>query len=401
MQEGRKVLLSLGANYFQTTAIKAAKGLGYYVVTADYLPENPGHRFSDKYCNVSTLDRDGVLEVARREQADGIISYASDVSAPTAAYVCEQLGLPTNPLNTVEIMTDKRRFHAFLGERGFFAPHSRILHSITDAEDFFDEIEGDIILKPPHGSGSKGITVVRSKEDINRAFDEAMAYADKEVVAEEYIEREGFQIAGDAFVLDGKIIYFFAANEHFDNSCNEIAPVGESFPCSLPQKKLKEVEQEVQKALSCLGFENGAVNLDIEITKKGDIFILELGPRSGGNLISDAVLYSSGVDLARKCVQVAVGDDASEDTIKEQRGRFVSTYIWHGNRSGFFDGLVVKDGLKRYIVRSDLFVKKGEKIHRFDNGRYGIGAAIMEFDNAGEMISMMDCMNDYYCIKYR
>ena len=89
-----KKILMLGGNFLQMTAIKRAKELGYYVISVDYLPNNPGHKYSDEYHNISTIDKEAVLKLAREKQIDGILSYASDVSAPTAAYVAEKLNLP-------------------------------------------------------------------------------------------------------------------------------------------------------------------------------------------------------------------------------------------------------------------------------------------------------------------
>ena len=77
-----KKLLILGGARAQIPAILRAKELGYYTITCDYLPENPGHFYSDKYVNISTIDKIEVLEFARKEKVDGVIAYASDPSAP-------------------------------------------------------------------------------------------------------------------------------------------------------------------------------------------------------------------------------------------------------------------------------------------------------------------------------
>ena len=63
-----KKLLFLGGSDIQIPGIKYAKSLGYYVITCDYLPDNPGHKFSDKYYDISTTDLDGVLEIAKKEK---------------------------------------------------------------------------------------------------------------------------------------------------------------------------------------------------------------------------------------------------------------------------------------------------------------------------------------------
>ena len=95
-ENGKKILL-LGGSYQQIVAIEAAKRLGYYTILCDYLNDNPGQKYADKFYLVSTTDKEAVLEVAKKEKIDGVIAYASDPAAPTAAYVAEKLGLEGNP----------------------------------------------------------------------------------------------------------------------------------------------------------------------------------------------------------------------------------------------------------------------------------------------------------------
>ena len=92
-----KKLLMLGGAMQQIPAIKQAREMGHYVITCDYEPTNPGHKYANEYYNVSTTDLKGVLNLAKELDIDGIVAYASDPAAPTAAYVAEKLGLPGNP----------------------------------------------------------------------------------------------------------------------------------------------------------------------------------------------------------------------------------------------------------------------------------------------------------------
>ena len=130
----RKILL-LGGSAQQIVAIETAKRLGYYTVLCDYLPDNPGQHHVDKFYLVSTIDKEAVLQVAKDEAVDGVLAYASDPAAPTAAYVAEQLGLPGNPYESVEILCNKDRFRAFLAENGFCTPKAQGYDSVKDAED--------------------------------------------------------------------------------------------------------------------------------------------------------------------------------------------------------------------------------------------------------------------------
>lgn len=108
-----KKILLLGGSAQQVIAIETAKKLGYYTVLCDFLTDNPGQYVADKFYLVSTTDKDAVLEVAQKEKVDGVLAYASDPAAPTAAYVGEKLKLPTNPYSAVDILCNKDRFRAF------------------------------------------------------------------------------------------------------------------------------------------------------------------------------------------------------------------------------------------------------------------------------------------------
>ena len=78
----RKRILFLGAAPSQIPPIEYAKSQGHYVITCDYLPENPGHKLADESHNVSTTDIEGVLALAEKLKIDGIVAYASDPAAP-------------------------------------------------------------------------------------------------------------------------------------------------------------------------------------------------------------------------------------------------------------------------------------------------------------------------------
>ena len=92
-----KKLLLLGGSAQQVIAIENAKKLGYYTILCDYLTDNPGQYVADKFYLDSTTDKEKILQIAENEKIDGIVAYASDPAAPTAAFVAEKLGLPTNP----------------------------------------------------------------------------------------------------------------------------------------------------------------------------------------------------------------------------------------------------------------------------------------------------------------
>ena len=110
-----KKLLLLGGSNYLLPVIREAHALGLYVITCDYLPDNIAHRYSDEYRNISILDKDAVLDMARELDVSGVMSFACDPGVVTAAYVAEKLGLPfQGPYESVAILQDKGRFRQFL-----------------------------------------------------------------------------------------------------------------------------------------------------------------------------------------------------------------------------------------------------------------------------------------------
>lgn len=395
-----KKILILGDGFLQTTVIKAAKRLGCYVIGCDMKTGNPGEALLDEFYPISTTDTEKVLGLARRLEIDGILTYASDVSAMTVAYVAEKLGLPGNPPMTVNIMSHKELFHPFLKKHGFKVPTAVSINGLKELYDFFDSAGGNIMVKPNASSGSKGVTHLTQREMLEEAYNEAKKYSkDGDVIiAEEFIQRVGYQIAGDAFAVDGRLAFFGLADEHFDILSNPLVPIGESFPSTIDDGLRKKAREEIQRALSVLGYRSGAVNLDFMFDENGDVIILELGPRNGGNLITDAILLSCGVDLGEYTVKAALGEDISDLSGRDMK-KNISSYVWHSLRDGVFKELVISPELQKKTRLSELFVLPGEEVKRYRNGSFAMGVALFEFENVSQMNDMIDHMERYHTVE--
>src|SRR5690625_477667 len=118
LKTDKKILL-LGGSYAQIPAIRAAKKKGLYTILCDYLPDNTGQKFADEYINVSTTDKEEILEIAKKHKADYVLAYASDPAAPTAAYVSEKLGLPRNSYQSLRTISEKQLVRCILANMSF------------------------------------------------------------------------------------------------------------------------------------------------------------------------------------------------------------------------------------------------------------------------------------------
>lgn len=387
-----KRILFLGGAPTQIPPLKYAREQGHYVITCDYLPDNPGHKYADEYHNVSTTDKEAVLKLAEQLKIDGIVAYASDPAAPTAAYVAEKMGLPGNPYKSVEILARKDLFRSFLAENGFNVPRSQSFYTLDEAKAWLDEIGVPAFIKPVDSSGSKGVTNLKNKDHLAEAFQHALQFSrEKKVVVEEAIVRSGHQVAGDGFIVDGELVFRCWADENFDDLCNGLVPIGQSFPTSHPKEWLDIAHAESQRLLTLLGMKTGALNFDFLFDQHGKFYFLELGPRNGGCQIPEVIRYSTGVDLIKYTVDAAIGLDCSSLSMTPSKG-YWSSYMLHSLKDGVFKEVYLSDRAKKYIVEQDIYVKPGDKVFKFSGSHHTLGTMILQYSTLEEMMDMLDHM---------
>lgn len=233
-----KKILLLGGSAQQVIAIKTAKRLGYYTVLCDYLADNPGQYYADQFYLVSTTDKEMVLKIAQKEKIDGVLAYASDPAALTAAYVSEQMELPGNPYEAVKILSNKDLFRKFLAVNGFHTPKAKGYDSTEEAQKDLEsgKFIFPVIAKPVDSSGSKGVGQISRIEEAEEELAYAMLFSKSHrIIVEEFVEKYGYQIAGDGLSIDGRLAFRCFANDHFNPKCNNpFVPISASFPYNMP-----------------------------------------------------------------------------------------------------------------------------------------------------------------------
>ena len=385
---------------YQTYAIKEAAKLGYYVITCDYLPENPGHKYAHEYYNVSTTDKEAVLELAKKLKVDGIVAYASDVAAMPAAYASEKLGLPTSPYESVRILSTKDLFRAYLKEHGFNVPKAQGFSSYEDALAVIDEFKFPVMVKPVDSAGSKGVNKMTDKSQLKTFVEDALHYSiSKRFIIEEFIVKKGPQISGDAFSVNGKIVFHCLGNEFYDSTCDkDFAPLGECWPFSMDQSVIDKLMADIQRLITSLGMKSTAYNVEAIVGEDDKIYLIELGARAGGSLIPQLVEYVTGVNYVPYVIKAAVGDDCSALKMAEPKGCW-SNYMVHPNVTGKFLSIEFDKVLQNHIAHWASDVKVGETIHKFRGAQDCIGELILRYDNPQQMNHIIEHMDQYIHIK--
>ena len=389
-----KKLLLLGGSAQQVVAIETAKRLDYYTVLCDFLPDNPGQYAADRFYLVSTTDKDAVLKVAMEEQVDGVLAYASDPAAPTAAYVAEKMGLPTNPYDSVETLCNKDRFRTFLADNGFHAPRSEGYASPAEAKQGIGAYRFPVIVKPVDSSGSKGVTVLQSEEGLENAIDFAFSFSrGHRIIIEEYIEKKHpYLIGGDIFVNDGKVILWGLMNCHRDPNVNPLVPVGKSYPPELDPEDLQNVKNTLQRMVDKLQIRFGAMNVELVVDSRGRVWPIDVGPRNGGNMIPDLLGMIFDVDIVEMTVLAAMGKP--EQCRIGEGNRHYATHNLHSSRNGSFREIKFHPELQKKIIRACVYKQPGDKVEYFDNAAKALGIVFMHFENENEMRKHLENIAD-------
>ena len=394
-----KKILLLGGSAQQVIAIETAKKMGYYTILCDYLTDNPGQYIADKFYLASTTDKEKIFEIAKEENIDGIMAYASDPAAPTAAYVAEKLNLPGNPYESVEILCNKDLFRKFLSDNNFNTPKAKGYDSVDKA--LFDikhnYFKFPIIVKPVDSSGSKGVGKICDDKDILNKLEYAMSFSrGKRIIVEEFVEKFGYQIAGDGLSVNGKLVFRSFANDHFNPKCvNPFVPISASFPYNMPKDIHDKVHNEIQRLITLLHMSDCTYKFDMRIDKDYNVYLMEIAPRDGGNYIPQIIKYGTNVDLVECSIKCAMGEKIDDIELVPFNG-FYAYYAVHSLEDGILDYIDIrKDVLENNIVENHIIKKPGDKIEAFTGANTTLGCLLMKFNSLEEMIDMMDNSNKW------
>lgn len=388
----QKKLMLLGGLRYLLPVIDAAHKLGHYVITCDYLPDNIAHKYSDEYVNVSIIDKEAVLEEARKRNIDGIMSFAVDPGVVTAAYVADRMGLPMpGPYESVCILQNKDRFRKFLADNGFNVPKAKGYASKKDALTDIDKFSWPVIVKPTDSAGSKGVTKVNGPEEIEDALKTAFAHStSKHIIVEDFIEKQGCSSDCDCFSIDGKLEFVSFSAQHFDAGApNPYTPSAYSWPSTFTKEQEAELTSELQRLLTLLGMRTSIYNIETRIGTNGKPYIMEVSPRGGGNRLSEMIRCITGVDLITAAVRAAVGETPSGVVQKPCLGHWAEI-ILHSDKSGEFDSLIVPKEMEKYVVDKDLWINKGDQIKAFRGANDTIGTLVVKFEKEDALISALD-----------
>lgn len=307
-----KKLMILGASVLQIPAIIEAKKMGIYVIAVDMNPNAEGFSYADKQIVVSTTDTKKVLEAAKENNIDGIITIASDRPMLTVSKVAEELNLIGIDEKTAINATNKSKMRDALKKSSVPIP---MYFSVDDYDQYRKAIEKiknknyKCIVKPADNSGSRGIRLIENYDE--KELEKIYKYCKENsnsgrLLVEEFMQ--GPEVSVETISYKG-ICHVIQVTDKITTGVPYFVEMGHSQPSSLDKETIEKIKKVAINANKAIGIENGPSHTEIKVTKDGPK-VVELGARLGGdNITTHLVPYSTGVNMVEACINIALGQE--------------------------------------------------------------------------------------------
>ena len=366
-----KSLAVIGASYLQRPLVEKAKEMGLRVICFAWADGAVCKDLCDVFYPISIVEKEVILEICRKENIDGICTIASDVAAPTVAYVAENMGLKGNSYESALKAHDKMDMRVAFSKHGVPCPKFWQVQSADDIKK--EELAFPLIVKPVDRSGSLGVAKVESVEELNAAVEKACGDSfRKTAIVEQYVE--GREVSVEFISYNG-VHYPLTITDKVTTEAPHFVELAHHQPSTLPSVIKEKLYSITRDALDALGVTNGASHSEYKIANDGEIFIIETGARMGGDFIgSDLVRLSTGYDFVKGVVEVALGtfekpvlneNDCSGVYFLSKETPEVLKYIENKENYPQIVAAEVTDNELRYVTcsaeRSGYFMYKSEE----------------------------------------
>lgn len=396
MYQNKKAVLIFGVGPLQESIIGRAKKMELYTVGIDPAKDAICKDCVDAFEVVDGQDFEGTCAVVEKYGIDAIVTAATDKPLVMMARIAEKYGFPFYSVETAQWSTDKFQMKQRFMEGGVPCAKGRLVKSVEETADMVFPV----IVKPRDNSGSRGVKLCRSKEELAASMSEAFEVSKLDtVLVEEYIEGPEYSIEGLHYDGKAEVIQF---TEKKTTEFPYNVELGHIQPANISDDIKQQIREIVAKIGKALRFENSPSHTELKINEHG-IFVIETSPRLGGDYITSTLTpLSMGVNVEDELLRIALGEKIN---IKPSLKQYSGVHFF-----SFDEGCVVKqipnaESILTWlnVVDFSFKLKVGEKVNRITSSlnRYGhitliadsresMEQAIAKYDNAIREIVLTD-----------
>ena len=371
------------------TAVETAGKLGIRTIACVRKEDDLAAAHADRCYAVDGDETDRLLEIAKKEEIDGVLGVW-DRSALSAAIIAKELHLPGNSPECIKSLLEKGRFRKLQKEVGVFCPGYFETDTGRGLKEKCRRLHFPIILKPVLCSSSFGQTVLNDEKDILSAFEKAAAYSKNGAVCvEEYIKHDSLRIletdiflVGDDILMDGDCWCY-----RFPEA--PLRPVLVEYPVFLESSRREVFKSTIKKLLSASGARLGEFNVEGFFTEEGKFFVIEINPRPAGYYCQQDIQLFCGVDYTKLLVTTALGDMSYYEELKgfKRERNHILSYAVFSFMPGIFDHVHIDPLIRESLLTFRAFPggEPGAYVEDIHADNRPVGIAVFGFSSAEEL----------------
>ena len=289
----------IGASTGQIAIYKKAREMGLYIIGFAWSKGAVCKDFADKFYDISILEMDRIVELCRKESVAGVVSNASELTSLVVSYVSEKLGLIGIPYNTILTIKDKFKVRELTRHIKDLSTIQFMLYT-QDSPTIYP-----CVVKPVTGAGKCGVSFVKTESEFTKAIEYCTSSSKEKILVEEYIE--GREISVESISFKGKH-YVVQITDKEGTGAPHFVEIGHHQPSTLSTDIQDRIRTIVPQILEAVNFTNGASHIELKIKENGEIYLIEINSRGGGDEISNSLVHlSTDYDYVKAMIDVAIG----------------------------------------------------------------------------------------------
>ena len=384
MYQDKKAVLIFGVGPLQQSIINRAKKMGLYTVGIDPCEDATCRGDVDAFEVVGGQDYEGTCAVVEKYGIDAIVTAATDKPLVMMARIAQKYGFPFYSVETAQWSTDKfqmkQRFE--LGD----VPHARgrLVKSVEETADMVYPV----IVKPRDNSGSRGVKLCRTKEELEQSMAEALEYSKLDsVLVEEFIEGPEYSIEGLHYDGKSEVIQF---TEKKTTEFPYNVELGHIQPANISEENKQKIREIVEKIGKALKFENCPSHTELKINERG-IFVIETSPRLGGDYITSTLTpLSTGINLEDQLLHIALGEKVDTQIGRVEKASGVCFLNLPCGKVTSIDPAINEVNTWSNVYSFATSLKVCDEIHPITSSLNRYGQFIVKGETREEVVSSLD-----------
>ena len=382
----KKSILVFGVGELQRSIVRRAKLKGLFTIGIDPCADAVCKDEVDAFEIVGGQDFEGTCAVIEKYGIQAIVTAATDKPLIMMARVAEKYGFPFFSVETAQWSTDKFQMKKRFLEGSIPCAKGRLVRCVEETADMVYPV----IVKPRDNSGSRGVKLCRTKEELEQSMTEALEYSKLDsVLVEEFIEGPEYSIEGLHYDGKSEVIQF---TEKTTTEFPYNVELAHKQPANLTENQKNDIRELVSKIASCMHFENCPSHTELKINERG-IFVIETSPRLGGDYITSTLVpLSTGINMEDQLLNIALGEKVDAQTGRVDKASGVCFFCLPEGIVKDIDPKINEVTSWPGVYSFELKLKEGDEVHQITSSLNRYGETIILADNRD---GLDDLMADY------